>query len=111
MSLGMNLSNLVKYQETTTAKAVYEILQEGERLSTEEYPKVVANVLVDYVNGMFGSEQFIEVIMKAHRALQQRLFDLIIKLIRKWASQTSYDERNQDAIRMSRRIVELIDKK
>lgn len=109
-SLIMKLTSLVKYQDIDTAKQVVTEMESGNKIDYKEYPELSARLLLDYVNGTLGSELFVKAIMESHRALQQSIFNLFVKVMRAWAKTALYDERNQEAIKRSKQIIELLDK-
>lgn len=85
--------------------------QHGRELTGEE----MAQMLDEFVNG--GGERetraFVEQVTKrTHRTLQQRIAALFMRTIEGWAALPEYsiDPRNEAAVKLSKRIVEVTDK-
>jgi len=73
----------------------------------------MAEKLLDYVNSSLSrDEDFAERIMRSHRTLQQNVFRLFIKCVKKWAEQDKrgyYDPRNEQTVKLSAKIMEIED--
>jgi len=74
--------------------------------------KEMANQISCFVNS-FNTDKInacAEQMTKEHRTLQQNMMRMFIKFVELEAKQDDYDLRNQASIRLSRKIVELIEK-
>jgi hypothetical protein len=63
----------------------------------------------DFIGGInymaFHPADFVEVVTRAHRTLQQSAFKLFMACIKEWATHEYYDARNEATVKLSRRIV------
>jgi hypothetical protein len=73
-----------------------------ERKSTEE----VVQTLSDFVNSFNCEyEDFAKEVMGEHRTLQQNIMRLFIATIQEWAKQENFDLRNEDTVKLCKRII------
>lgn len=72
--------------------------------------KVAQDALSDFINGSYddGEEDFITLLKRDHRTLQQKQIKLFLKAIEAFAEipDNRTDLRNEDAVKISRKIVE-----
>ena len=85
--------------------------QHGRELTGEE----MAQMLDEFVNGAYDKEvkEFVEaVVFRTHRTLQQKIFGLFLSLAEKYSTLNSsqYDLRNEQTVKVAKRICEAIDK-
>lgn len=87
------------------------IVTENER--NAESSRVVTE-LTDFLNSAMTEEKaaFVEALLRKHRTLQQSAFDLFLDAIRAWSvlPDTHYDPRNSLAVRLSKEVVQMLDK-
>jgi len=93
--LARQIQLLVHYDDLEAAKKIAELLETDNTKDYTSHQRLMANLLLDYVNCMTDNTQLVEVVLKAHRALQERLFQLMLKLIEAWSKVSVYDKRNK----------------
>ena len=76
----------------------------------EKTPETAAAYeFINAINFMsFRSKDFVEVVTRAHRTLQQSAFRLFMACIKEWATHEHYDARNEATVKLSKRIVEAL---
>lgn len=75
--------------------------------------KELAQAVGDFVNGCSRKdmEEFAsELTERVHRTLQQKAMGLFMACIKKWATRTSFDLRNEATVKLCRRIDEAVGK-
>lgn len=82
-------------------------------MSRETKGKEVAEVLSDFVNSAFQNErkQFVETIVRDHRALQEEVFKLFLETCEAWSEmykEGRYDPRNEFTVKTAYKIVEML---
>lgn len=70
-----------------------------------------SEAFIDFLNGATNQEkqEFVNNLMIEHRTLQQNAFDLFMDCVASWAQMEGtmrYDDRNQAAVRVSKKIVD-----
>jgi len=72
--------------------------------------KDAVNNLSNFVN-KFGApdKKFAQEVMNEHRTLQQSMMRLFLATIEEWSKQTQYDLRNEDTIRISKKIMSVME--
>lgn len=72
--------------------------------------KEFADTCANFVNSYSTNEkEFAKEMCRQHRTLQQSFTRLIIGFLKEQAKEDDYDLRNQNSIRLSRKVVELLE--
>jgi len=81
----------------------------------ENEEKIVYEMLSKYLNNYLVDEEsfekFANMVNTDHRTLQQKLFRLMIQVIRRWATsykEGTYDERNEATCKLSSEIMAML---
>lgn len=93
-----------KQEEVEAEVSTYSI---GKSASGTELAEIIAN----FCNGN-GRDDYREVAVQitdhTHRALQQEVYNVVEELIKAWATQTSFDDRNKYAVEKSKEFDKIL---
>ena len=78
------------------------------RQESDDKAREVVEAFSYWVNSMGHNNQaFVQSVMREHRTLQQRIFEVMLACISEWANTEHYDLRNEFTVQKCREIMSL----
>lgn len=77
---------------------------------TKKTAEEIGKEFMDAINNtMWHPSDFAKVVCNEHRYLQQEAFDTFMTCLREWAKHEHWDGRNENAVELSKVLVEVLD--
>jgi hypothetical protein len=114
---GQRISNM-NDNDTITVKELKQLYNQVGREMYEKHNKPtdeeIVQLLSEYANTMLLSPtKFAIHVISEHRTIQQNFFDMFLACIEQWAKlydNDMYDERNAGVVRLSKQIIDCLNK-